>query len=82
MQGYVWAKTPDDELLVVLIAHGKGYVPGVDGAIDLDSLAILEPVTWPSQTAPPNRHSVPPNSGALAAAATQECVILPFAANG
>lgn len=82
MQGYVWAKTPDDELLVVLIAHGKGYVPGVDGAIDLARIAILEPVTWPSQTEPPNRLSVLPNSGAPAAAATRECVILPFAANG
>lgn len=82
MQGYVWAKTPDDELLVVLIAHGKGYVPGVDGAIDLHRLDILEPVKWPSQTAPQNRPSALPNSGAPAAAAMRECAILPFAARG
>lgn len=82
MQGYVWAKTPDDELLVVLIAHGKGYVPGVDSAIDLAGLTILEPVKWPSQTAPQSPRSDLLKCGAPAADATRECVILPFAANG
>jgi hypothetical protein len=80
--GYVWAKTPNGELFVVLVVDGKGYVPGVEGAIELHQIAILEPVQWPTLIAPPNRLSGLPKSGALAADATRECVILPFAANG
>lgn len=50
MQGYHWAETADGELLVVMFAHGKGYVPGVDNAIDLSIITVLEPVPWPAPT--------------------------------
>jgi hypothetical protein len=82
MSGYYWARTPENELFVVLVVNGKGFVPGVEGAIDLTHFAILEPVKWPSQTAPPSLRSGLQNSGARAAAATRECAILPFVANG
>lgn len=82
MLGYVWAKTPSGELFVVMVAEGKGYVPGVENAIDLAEFEILEPVQWPTATTQLNQSSVRPNSGAHAAGAMRECVILPFAANG
>lgn len=82
MQGYYWAETPEKTLFVVLMVSGQGYVPGVEGAIDLAKVFFLEPVQWPSQVEPPSQLSVPPKPGALAAGATRECVILPFAANG
>lgn len=77
MQGYAWAKTAENELFVVMVAGGKGFVPGVEGGIDLAGIDLLEPVQWPkSQNLPRLK------PGALAADATRECVILPFAANG
>lgn len=82
MQGYYWAETPEKALFVVLMADGKGYVPGIESAIDLSEVFFLEPVQWPSQAEPPSRISVPPKPGALVAGATRECVILPFVANG
>lgn len=82
MQGYVWAKTSDDELFVVLIKDGKGYVPGVGNAIDLGEFDFLEPVAWPTATTQQSRNSLSERLGAPAAGATRECVILPFAANG
>lgn len=82
MSGYVWAKTGQNELLVVLLQSGKGFVPGVENAIDLGEITILEPVRWPSQLETPSPTSAQPNCGARAADATRECVILPFAANG
>lgn len=82
MQGYYWAKTPENELLVVLMMGGKGYVPGLDGDIPLDEIFILEPVQWPMGTMLPSRPFEVPKCGAHAAVATHECVILPFAANG
>jgi len=81
MSGYCWAKTPDGALFVLLIADGRGFVPGVEGAIDLQEIDILEPVQWPAPTAPLNLPSNPPNCGARAAGAARECVILPFAAS-
>lgn len=82
MQGYVWAKTPEGELFVVLLSSGKGYVPGVEGAISLDQFAVLEPVQWPVQIAPLSRLSDLSSRGALAPAATRASNILPFVANG
>ena len=82
MSGYIWAKTAEGELFVVLVVDGKGYVPGVENAIDLDQIEALEPVKWPSAITQRNPSSDQPRPGALAAAATQECAILPFAANG
>lgn len=82
MQGYSWARTADNELFVVLVVGGKGYVPGVKGAIELAEISLLEPVQWPTATTLLNRNSHPPKFGARAAGATAECVILPFAANG
>jgi hypothetical protein len=82
MSGYVWARTPEGALFVVLVTEGKGFVPGVEGAIDLHEIAILEPVQWPAQTTPPSQNLAPPKPGALAAAAALGCRILPFAANG
>lgn len=82
MSGYTWAKTSKNELLVVLVVDGKGYVPGREDAIDMEQISLLEPVQWPSPIAPPSRLSDLPKPGALVAGATHECVILPFAANG
>jgi hypothetical protein len=58
MNGYVWARTPAGELFVVLAVDGKGYVPGVENAIDLSRTDVLEPVKWPAASlwqAPPKR---------------------------
>lgn len=81
MQGYYWAETPEKTLFVVLMVNGKGYVPGLENAIDLAEVFFLEPVRWPSQAEPPSQISALPKLGALAAGATRECVILPFAVN-
>lgn len=48
MQGYFWAETPENELFVVMVVDGKGYIPGVGGAIDLSTVALLDPVPWPA----------------------------------
>lgn len=82
MSGYLWAKTPQGALFVVLEVGGKGFVPGVEGAINLAELDILEPVQWPSQTTIQSPASDLPKPGALVPAATRECRILPFAASG
>lgn len=81
MQGYVWAKTPENELLIVLVTDGKGYVPGVESAIDLDEFFFLGPVEWPTEVTRQSRNSGQPKCGAHVPAATRGCVILPFAAN-
>jgi hypothetical protein len=54
MNGYIWAKTPDNELLIVLVVDGKGYVPAVENAIDLDEIDLLEPVRWPTAITRPS----------------------------
>lgn len=77
MSGYMWAQTPENELFVVLMVDGKGYVPGIEAAINLDEVFFLEPVAWPS-----SQNSGLPKSGAHAAGATAACAILHFAANG
>lgn len=82
MQGYVWAKTPENQLFVVLIVDGRGYVPGVENAIELDEFFILEPVTWPSQTGPPSQISVPPKPGALAPVAMRGSATRLYVVNG
>ena len=81
MQGYIWAKTPEGALFVVLMVDGKGYVPGMENAINMAEVFLLEPVQWPTETVQPNPNSAPPKCGALAAGATAGCVILPFAAS-
>lgn len=80
MSGYCWAKTAENELFVVLVVNGMGYIPGVESGIDLAEFVLLEPVKWPSETQ--NQSFAPMKHGAPALAATHECVILPFAANG
>lgn len=82
MSGYVWAKTAAGELLVVLVTGGKGYVPGVESAIDMTEIDVLEPVTWPTGTIPQSRNSALPKPGALAAGAIAGSNILRFVANG
>lgn len=82
MSGYAWAKTAENELFVVMVVGGRGYVPGVGGAIDLTDIVILEPVLWPSQTERRSQVSDLPKPGARAAGATPGSNILPFAANG
>jgi hypothetical protein len=82
MQGYVWAKTPENALFVVLIQDGKGFVPGVENGIDLDQFEVLEPVKWPSLPETPGQNSAPRSFGARAAAAMHVCDIIPFAARG
>lgn len=82
MQGYMWARTLENTHFVVMVVSGKGYVPGVEGAIDLSEFDLLEPVAWPTATTPQSQNSLLPKCGALAPGATRECVILPFAANG
>jgi hypothetical protein len=79
MQGYLWAKTPQQELFIVLVVDGKGYVPGVENAIDLFQIEFLEPVQWPSTLQ--NRNSVPPKPGALAPGAMHVCGTPPYVAN-
>lgn len=78
MSGYYWAKTADGALFVVLVVDGKGYVPGIENAIELAEFDLLEPVRWPLQ----NRNSRLSSCGRGAAGATHECRILPFVANG
>jgi hypothetical protein len=59
MQGYAWARTPAGELFIVLIEDGKGYIPGVEAAMDFSGIDILEPVKWPAASlwqAPPKPH--------------------------
>lgn len=80
MQGYVWAKTPEGELFVVLMVAGRGYVPGVENAIDMAEVFLLEPVQWPMATAQPNPNLAPPKCGVLApaviaASGTRLCVV-------
>lgn len=82
MQGYYWARTPENELFVVLMVGGKGYVPGIEDAIDLTELFVLEPVRWPEPAKPESQISDLPKPGALVRGATHACAILPFAANG
>lgn len=81
MSGYVWAKTPQEELFVVLVVGGMGFVPGVEGAIEMGQFDIVEPVLWPTAIILRNRNSAPPSPGALVPDATPECAILPFAAS-
>lgn len=78
MQGYFWAETPDRALFVVLMVDGKGYVPGVEGAIDLGTANLLEPLPWPAQPAPPRLNSGTENYGAPAVAAMRGADIIPF----
>jgi hypothetical protein len=59
MQGYAWAKTPAEELFIVLVIDGIGYVPGVENAIDLSQFDILEPVKWPTAVTCPSSGSGP-----------------------
>jgi hypothetical protein len=80
MSGYAWAETPEGHLFVVLVVDGKGYVPGMENAIDLSDIAILEPVEWPTATLQ-NRSLPHTRRGERAAVATHECAILPFAAS-
>ena len=49
MSGYIWAKTPEGALFVVLMVNGRGFVPGVENAIDMAEIFILEPVQWPTE---------------------------------
>lgn len=82
MQGYLWAKTAENELFVVLMVDGKGYVPGREDAIDLEQIFVLEPVAWPAPDETPSQNSALPSCGALAPAATRASNILAFVANG
>lgn len=82
MSGYTWAKTAAGELLVVLMSGEKGYVPGVENAIDLAEIELLEPVEWPTAITPRSRNLLPLKFGALAPDAMRECAILPFVARG
>jgi hypothetical protein len=43
MSGYMWARTPEGALFVVLVADGKGYVPGVENAIDPSDFFFWSP---------------------------------------
>lgn len=81
MQGYLWAKTAENELFVVLMVGGKGYVPGREDAIALDEIFLLGPVEWPTLDGTPNLTSDLPSCGALAPDATRASNILPFVAN-
>lgn len=81
MSGYLWAKTPENELFVVLVIDGKGYVPGLENAINLDEFFFLGPVQWPELT-PQSQNSAPPKCGALVPDATPASNILAFVANG
>lgn len=82
MQGYMWAKTPEGELFVVLMAGGKGYVPGVEGAINLSDFFFLEPVAWPAALTPQSQNSPLRKLGVHAADVIAGSNILPFVANG
>lgn len=81
MQGYVWAKTPEGELLVVLVQGQKGFVPGLEGAIELDEFFILAPVEWPKPDILQSRPLLPTRRGAPAPVAARGSNILPFAAS-
>lgn len=67
MQGYIWAKTPEGALFVVLMVDGKGYVPGVENAINMADVFTMGPVQWPTETIQLSQSSAPPKYGALAA---------------
>lgn len=82
MSGYVWAKTPEGALFVVLMAGGKGYVPGVEGAINPSDFFFLEPVAWPAALTPQSQNLPPPKLGGPVLAAIAGSNILPFAARG
>lgn len=82
MSGYVWAKTPEGELFVVLMVAGKGYVPGVEGAIGMDEFFVLEPVAWPTAPTPQSQNLPPTPRGALVPAATRGSCIRLCVANG
>ena len=82
MQGYIWAKTPEDALFVVLMVDGKGYVPGIENAINMAEVFLLEPVQWPTATAQPNPNLAPPKCGALAPAAIAGSAIRLCVVNG
>lgn len=49
MSGYIWAKTPEGALFVVLMVDGRGYVPGLENAINMADVFTLGPVQWPEQ---------------------------------
>lgn len=82
MQGYVWAKTTEGALFVVMVTDQGGFVPGREDAIDLSQITLLEPIAWPSQFTAPNPDLAPRSRGARAAVAARECDILPFVARG
>lgn len=82
MNGYFWAETVDGALLIVLFVNGRGFVPGREGAINLDEIFVREPVQWPEQTAAPSQNSDLPYYGARARAVTRGSNILPFGARG
>lgn len=82
MSGYIWALTGNGELLVVLMVDGKGFVPGVENAIDMTEIKALEPVKWPAQVTQQNRSSAPLSPGALVPGATPASVTQLFAVNG
>lgn len=81
MSGYMWAKTPKGDLFVVLVVDGKGYVPGVGNAIELDTIDLLEPVRWPTAITQQSPSLPPTRRGALAHGAVAGSNILPFAAS-
>lgn len=82
MQGYHWAKTPQNELFVVLIIDGEGYVPALETAINLGECTILERIEWPAgQLIAVNQNSPLSKRGGRAPDAMRECAILPFVAS-
>jgi len=78
MQGYYWAETFENGQLIVLIEGGKGYVPGREGAINLDEIFIREPVQWPARATQPSLSSEMPNCGALAPVAVHGLPTIPW----
>lgn len=82
MHGYFWAEMPGEGLLIVLFIHGKGFVPGREGAINVDEIFIREPVQWPEPSAMPSQNLDLPNYGARARVATRGSNILAFNARG
>lgn len=82
MQGYVWAQTPAGELFVVLVQGGKGYVPGVEHAIEMSDFTFLEPVKWPLHVTAQRQSSVAPSCGEPAAGATPVSAIPRLSGNG
>lgn len=79
MSGYAWAKTTAGELFVVLIVDGKGYVPGVENAIDLEQIEALEPVKWPTAITQRSPNSPPMKPGVLVPDVMLGSNIVPFA---